>query len=104
MGDTSTRSGNGQWGHGCGDPFVMIAGPGCSDRTIRHRVREWADAGLVERLHALVLKHYDRLIGLRLTDLSVDGCITKAPGGAKAGRCLAQIIMVTPHLRRRCMG
>lgn len=70
--------------HGSG--YERIAGPGCSDRTIRGRVREWADAGLAERLHALVLEQYDRLIGLELADLSADGCITKAPGGAKAGR------------------
>ena len=70
--------------HGSG--YERIAGPGCSDRTIRRRVHEWADAGLAERLHALVVGQYDRLIGLDLADLAVDGCITKAPGGAVAGR------------------
>jgi hypothetical protein len=30
---------------------------------------------------------YDRLIGLELDDLSLDGCLTKAPcGGEQAGR------------------
>lgn len=71
--------------HGSG--YERIASPGCSDRTIRRRVREWADAGLTERLHTLVLKHYDRMIGLELADVAVDGCITKAPGGGEvAGR------------------
>lgn len=71
--------------HGSG--YERIASPGCSDRTIRRRVHEWAAAGLAETLHALVLQQYDRLIGLELGDLSVDGCITKAPcGGDKAGR------------------
>ena len=38
-------------------------------------------------LHALVLAQYDRMIGLELGDVAVDGCITKAPGGgACAGR------------------
>lgn len=42
---------------------------------------------MAEVLHTLVLAQYDRLIGLELADLSVDGCITKAPGGGeKAGR------------------
>lgn len=71
--------------HGTG--YERIASPGCSDRTIRRRAREWADAGLMQELHALVLAQYDRMIGLQLDDVAVDGCITKAPaGGACAGR------------------
>ena len=71
--------------HGSG--YERIATVGCSDRTIRRRVHEWAAAGLAETLHALVLQQYDRLIGLELQDLAVDGCLTKAPcGGEKAGR------------------
>jgi IS5 family transposase len=38
-------------------------------------------------LELLVLQAYDRMIGLELADLAVDGCITKAPcGGDAAGR------------------
>ena len=71
--------------HGSG--YERIATPGCSDRTIRRRVREWADAGLAEELHTLVLAQYDRMIGIELDDVMVDGCITKAPcGGEQAGR------------------
>jgi transposase len=71
--------------HGSG--YERIASPGCSDRTIRRRVREWAAVGLAQALHALVLTQYDRMIGLQLDDVAVDGCITKAPGGgATAGR------------------
>jgi transposase len=71
--------------HGSG--YERIASPGCSDRTIRRRVKEWAQDGLTETLHTLVLQQYDRLIGIDCSDLSVDGCITKAPcGGDKAGR------------------
>lgn len=71
--------------HGSG--YERNAIPGCSDRTIRRRVREWADAGLGERLHTLVLTQYDRMISLELDTIVVDGCITKAPcGGEKAGR------------------
>lgn len=71
--------------HGSG--YERIASPGCSDRTIRRRLREWAAAGLAQTLHALAVAQYDRMIGLEVTDLAVDGCITKAPGGGeKAGR------------------
>ena len=71
--------------HGSG--YERIASPGCSDRTIRRRVHEWTALGLTETLHTLVLEQYDRLIGLDLADLAIDGCITKAPcGGDKAGR------------------
>lgn len=71
--------------HGSG--YERIATPGCSDRTIRRRVRDWAEAGLMPRLHAIVLAAYDRMIGLDLGNVAVDGCITKAPGGGeKAGR------------------
>lgn len=71
--------------HGSG--YERIASPDCSDRTIRRRMHEWADAGLTQELHALVLTQYDRMIGLDLADVAVDGCITKAPsGGEAAGR------------------
>ena len=71
--------------HGSG--YERIASAGCSDVTIRRRLKEWAAAGLSEQVHALALQAYDRMIGLDLEDLAVDGCITKAPsGGEAAGR------------------
>jgi transposase len=71
--------------HGSG--YERIASPGCSDRTIRRRLQQWAAAGLSEQLHALALRAYDRMIGLELQDVAVDGCTTKAPsGGEAAGR------------------
>ncbi len=33
----------------------------------------------MEHLREISLKAYDRLIGLELADLAVDGCLTKAP-------------------------
>jgi hypothetical protein len=68
--------------HGSG--YERIASPGCSDRAIRRRVQEWARLGLAEAVHALALRAYDRMIGLELGDVSVDACITKAPGGGEA--------------------
>jgi DDE family transposase len=71
--------------HGSG--YERIASPGCSDATIRRRLKEWAAVGVSEQVHTLALQAYDRMIGLDLDDLAVDGCITKAPGGGEvAGR------------------
>jgi Transposase DDE domain len=71
--------------HGSG--YERIATPGCSERTIRRRLREWAALGLAEQVHQLALEAYERMIGLDLEDLAVDGCITKAPsGGEVTGR------------------
>ena len=71
--------------HGTG--YERIASPGCSDGTIRRRLKEWAAAGLSEQVHALALRAYDRMLGLELDALAVDGCVTKAPsGGEVAGR------------------
>jgi hypothetical protein len=71
--------------HGSG--YERLTGTGCSDRTIRRRLAQWAAAGLAERLHALALQAYDQIIGLQLEDIPADGCITKAPGGGEvAGR------------------
>jgi transposase len=70
--------------HGSG--YERIATEDCSDRTIRRRLIEWAETGVAQRIHAVALAAYDRIIGLDLQDLSVDGCITKAVcGGDKAG-------------------
>jgi hypothetical protein len=71
--------------HGSG--YERISTAGCSDRTIRRRVDEWAGLGIFEKVHALALEAYDRMIGLGLGEISVAGCITKAPSGDdKAGR------------------
>lgn len=67
--------------HGSG--YERLTSPGCSDRTIRRRLKQWAAAGLAEQLHALTLQAYDQIIGLHLADIPTDGCITKAPGGGE---------------------
>lgn len=68
--------------HGSGDE--RIAENGCSDRTIRRRVREWADAGSAETLFALAVAAYDKMIGLDLSNIAVDASITKEPCGGEA--------------------
>jgi hypothetical protein len=70
--------------HGSG--YERIATPGCSDRTIRRRLAQWAEWGIAQQVHALALRAYDQVIGLELADVAVDGCITKAAcGGEYAG-------------------
>lgn len=70
--------------HGSG--YERIATARCSDRTIRRRLTDWAAAGIAEQVHAIAVAAYHRIIGLDLSDIGVDGCITKAPcGGDKAG-------------------
>ena len=71
--------------HGSG--YERIATPSCSDRTIRRRLDEWSQAGISQQLLRIGLLAYDRMIGLDLDDLSVDGSITKSPcGGEVSGR------------------
>src|ERR671930_1682098 len=65
--------------HGSG--YERIATVGCSDSTIRRRLKDWSAAGIAERVHAITLAAYDRIIGLQLADIPTDGCITKAPCG-----------------------
>jgi transposase len=69
---------------GCG--YRRIADATCSATTLRRRRDEWISAGVAEQLRRAVLAAYDRLFGLELEQLAVDGCITKAPcGGQVAG-------------------
>lgn len=70
-----------------GCAYWRIADATCSATTLRRRRDEWIAAGIMDQLQALVLGAYDRMIGLELGDVAVDGCITKAPcGGEVAGR------------------
>jgi transposase len=69
---------------GCG--YRRIADQTCSATTLRRRRDEWISAGVAEQLRLAVLGAYDRMLGLDLEHLVVDGCITKAPcGGHVAG-------------------
>jgi transposase len=69
---------------GCG--YRRIADQTCSATTLRRRRDEWITLGVVDQLHCLALAAYDRIHGLAVEQLAVDGCITKAPcGGQVAG-------------------
>jgi len=69
---------------GCG--YRRIADHTCSATTLRRRRDEWITLGVAEQLRLAVLAAYERLFGLQVEHLAVDGCITKAPcGGECAG-------------------
>jgi transposase len=88
--------------HGCSNPsgtssprqvlrfgcsYEAIADCTCSATTIRDRRDEWTEAGVFARLKQIALEAYDRMAGLALEEILIDGCITKAPGGGEcAGR------------------
>jgi transposase len=70
-----------------GAGYERIACPGCSATTLRRRRDEWIRLGVWDRLRLACLDAYEKMIGLDLSDLAVDGCLTKAPcGGECAGR------------------
>jgi Transposase DDE domain len=70
-----------------GCAYRKIADEECSATTLRDRRDEWIACGVMDALREIVLELYDRFIGLELSDVAVDGCITKAPrGGEKAGK------------------
>lgn len=69
-----------------GCPYEGIADATCSATTLRNRRDEWINAGVFAQLKRIALDAYDRVVGLLLNDIAVDGCITKAPrGGELAG-------------------
>jgi transposase len=70
-----------------GCAYERIADRSCSATTLRRRRDEWISSGAMEKLRQVALEAYDHFIGLELSEVTVDCCITKAPcGGQKAGR------------------
>ncbi len=67
-----------------GCSYEAIADTTCSATTIRSRRDEWIRLGVFARLMQLALESYDRIVGLVLDQIAVDGAITKAPGGGEA--------------------
>jgi hypothetical protein len=67
--------------------YERLVRPGCSNRTLCRRLTEWAQAGTGPELLRIGLVASDRMIGLELADLAVDGSITKSScGGDVSGR------------------
>ena len=64
--------------------YASIADCACGDTTIRERRDEWIKAGIFAELKTIARESYDRIVGLVLAELAVDGCIAKAPGAGNA--------------------
>lgn len=70
-----------------GCSYASIADCACGATTIRERRDEWIKLGIFAKLKTIAREAYDRIVGLVLEELAVDGCIAKAPGGGDcAGR------------------
>jgi transposase len=54
-----------------------------SDTTLRARRDEWIAADVFSRLEAEALAAFDRIVGLDLSDVAVDGSLHKAPYGGE---------------------
>jgi hypothetical protein len=59
--------------------------------TLRHdpgtRRDEWIAAGVFEQLRAEAPAAFDRIIGLDLIEVALDGSLPKAPYGGEGTRC-----------------
>ena len=66
-----------------GCSYEAIADTTCSATTIRDRRDEWIALGVFAQLARIARESYDRIVGLLLDHLAVDGCFTKAPGGGE---------------------
>ena len=58
-----------------------------SDTTLRTRRDEWIAAGVFDQIHTEALAAFDKIIGLDLSEVSIDGSLHKAPyGGEGTGK------------------
>lgn len=58
-----------------------------SDTTLRARRDEWISAGVFDRLCSEAIAAFDRIVGLDLSEVAVDGSLHKAPcGGEGTGK------------------
>ena len=80
--------------HGSG--YERIATPGCSDRTIRRRVAQWAGQG-AHALHAAALQAYDQVIGLQ--DFTQSACAATPGNDLPQGGISVSGVVVGAGLR-----
>ena len=85
-----------------GCSYVSIADCTCGATTIRDRRNEWIRAGIFADLKTIAGESYDRIVGLALRDIAVDGCITKAPGGGDCA-CLSPVDRRKQGMKRSLM-
>jgi transposase len=67
-----------------GCSYVQIAESTCSATTLRTRRDEWIALGVFAQLKQIVTEAYDRMIGLELADVAVDGASPKLPARSPA--------------------
>lgn len=67
---------------GCSWDVAGRLGKG-SETTLRNRRDEWVEAGVFDRLVEEAIVGYDRIIGLDLSEVSIDGSQHKAPFGGE---------------------
>ena len=67
-----------------GCAYERIADESCSATTLRRRRDEWIASGVMGRLQQIVLDAYDWMIGLDLSDVALDCCITRT--SARSGK------------------
>ena len=60
-----------------------LLGGQVSDTTLRTRRDQWIQAGVFDKLETEAVAAYDRIVGLDLTEVSVDGSQHKAPAGGQ---------------------
>lgn len=68
---------------GCSWHTAARLSSGPSATTLRRRVDEWAIAGVFAAVEAEAIAAYDRIVGLDLSDVAVDGSLHKAPFGGE---------------------
>jgi transposase len=60
-----------------------LCGNRVSDTTVRERRDEWITAGVFDAIANEAISGYDRIIGLDLSDVAVDGSLHKSPCGGR---------------------
>jgi len=60
-----------------------LTGRVVSDTTARDRRDEWIGAGVFDAIAAEAISGYDKIVGLDLTEVAVDGSLHKAPAGGQ---------------------
>jgi hypothetical protein len=60
-----------------------ILGHRVSDTTLRARRDEWISAGVSDQLRSEALAAFDRMIGLDLSEVALDGSLHKVPYGGE---------------------
>lgn len=60
-----------------------LCGSKVSDTTVRTRRDEWIEAGIFDTVAAEAIRAYDKIVGLDLSEVAVDGSMHKSPSGGE---------------------